>query len=51
MHYDYKFYMIVLRVRSVNSKSFIFESNSVLFSEEITNSNPNMKLLLFIERV
>ena len=35
---------------SIKSKSFIFGLNSVFFSEEKMNSDPSMKLLLFIER-
>ena len=41
---------VLLRVRSVNSKSFIFVSEFVFFSEEKMNSESNMKLLLFSER-
>ena len=38
------------RVGSVNSESFIFGSEFVLYSQEILESDPNMKLLLFTER-
>ena len=38
------------RVRSVNSESFTFGSDFVFFSQEKTNSDSNMKLLLFTER-
>ena len=37
-------------MRSVNRKSFIIESDSVLFIEEKTNSDPNTNLLMFTER-
>ena len=39
-----------VRVRSVNNLIFIFGSYFVFFSEEKTNSDSNMKLLLFTER-
>ena len=38
------------RVRSVNSKSFIFESEFTFSSLKEMKSYPNMKLLLFTER-
>ena len=38
------------RVRSVNSKSFIFGSDFFYFSEEKMDSDLNTKLLLFTER-
>ena len=48
---DEMYLMKCLRVHVVNSKSFIFGADFVIFSEENMNSNPNMKLLLFTERI
>ena len=42
--------IVVRDIMGVTSKSFIFGYDFFLFREEKTNSDPNMKLLMFAER-